>query len=92
MGFVVVEFPRALVVLLFDAVVVNNVELFDTVVNVGWVDGLKIVVVGRVELFDVVAVVVGWVEGLKDVVVGRVELFDVIVLQRRQTFFAFETI
>jgi hypothetical protein len=35
MGFVVVEFPRALVVLLFDAVVVNNVELFDTVVNVG---------------------------------------------------------
>ncbi len=65
---VVVVFPRALVVVLFDAVVVNNVELFGVVVGVGWVEGLKVVVV------------------------GRVELFDVRVLQRRQTFFAFETI
>ncbi len=113
---VVVVFPRILVVLLFDAVVVNNVELFDTVVNVGWVEelkvevvgtvelfdigvgvgwteGLKVAVVGRVELFDVVVVVVvGWLEELKVVDVGRVELFDVRVLQRRQTFFAFETI
>jgi hypothetical protein len=32
---VVVVFPRALVVVLFDAVVVNNVELFGVVVGVG---------------------------------------------------------
>ncbi len=79
MGVVVVEFPRALVVLLFDAVVVNNVELFDIVVNVGWVEELKFEVVGTVELFDI-GVGVGWTDGLKVVVVRRVELFDVVVV------------
>jgi len=79
MGVVVVVFPRELVVVLFDAVVVNNVELFDIVVNVGWVEELKVEVVGTVELFDI-GVGVGWTDGLKVVVVRRVELFDVVVI------------